>query len=370
MHVIHMGRLALCPWVDYHCKDCSLIDPDMHPVGMQHAPLLLHVFIDVQEVSMTFEDRNADAAGAQQLLTALSSSCYFLRALRISAACRLNAGPLPAAMSSLQQLTNLHAMNLGVFGQQCLPAVLPAMRVLSICDQPPWPPEGNVTFPASLATLTTLTALQTTCLGYGAQMPVRLRLLHLDCARWRGPASHKVPAFQSISCLTALRSLQASGATETMAPCLPELLQAAGHLPHLRHLGVPRCNLMDLADWPWLPRVASLNMSGNLLTAVPDALKPATACGMLDLSFNAFSGPAGCIPVKDIATFVRMPALRWLGLCNVMPATVTQQDATLKGGGTERAAFGAGSAPCRCARGLWPCGTAARRGAGCPQMCA
>lgn len=140
----------------------------------------------LQEVSLRFEDRAADSIGSQLLLSSFTS-CYFLRALRITAARRLEVGQLPAALSTLQHLSALELTNAGMAGSQCIPARLPAMHVLSVCDSPPWPPEGNVRFPASLSSLQSLHAFQSTCLAYDSHLAVSLQHLHFDCARWRGP---------------------------------------------------------------------------------------------------------------------------------------------------------------------------------------
>lgn len=99
-----------------------------------------------------------------------------------------------------------------------------------------------------------------------------------------------------------------------MVDNLHEMLLAADQLPGLKHLGLPNCNLTQLASWPLLQRLTSLDLSGNRFPALPESLKAATACRVLDLSHCPFSGPAGCLPVKDIGVFVHTIALRRLGL--------------------------------------------------------
>lgn len=283
----------------------------------------------LQEVSLNFEDRAADATGGQMLLSSFTY-CYFLRALRITAARRLEVGQLPAALSTLQRLSALELTNAGMAGSRCIPAHLPAMRMLSVCDSPPWPPQGNVLFPASLSALQSLNAFQSTCLGYDGHLAVSLQHLHLDCAYWRGPSTGKVVAFVSVSSLTALRSLRASNASITMVANLHELLLAANQLPGLKHLGLPNCSLTQLASWPLLQRLTSLDLCGNRFPALPEALKTATACQLLDLSRIPFNGPAGCLPVKDIAFFLQLPALRCLGLRTELPPNTPPQDAALR----------------------------------------
>ena len=184
-------------------------------------------------------------------------------------------------------------------------------------------------FPASLSSLQSLHAFQSTCLAYDSHLAVSLQHLHFDCARWRGP-TWKVGAFVSVSSLTSLRSLRASNASDTMVGNLHELLLAADQLPGLKHLGLPNCNLTQLASWPLLQRLMSLDLSGNRFPALPESLKAATACQLLDLSRIPFNGPAGCLPVKYIAVFVQLRALRCLGLRTSLPAHTAPQDAVLR----------------------------------------
>lgn len=130
----------------------------------------------MQEVSLTFQSRDPDASGSQQLLSSLCTGCLGLRALKIWSCNRLRTGPLPAAFSRLHRLSVLLLHNVWVFGSQCLPPALPAIRRLTVCDQPAWAPAGSkLLYPASLARMTMMTSLTTSSLSFEGGLPVSLQ---------------------------------------------------------------------------------------------------------------------------------------------------------------------------------------------------
>lgn len=253
----------------------------------------------------------------------MCSSCQGLQALRFRFCSVLEAGPLPAAMSTLLHLSVLQLHSLGVSGANCLPPTLPAIRLLVVCDKPDWPPNGSkLAYPASLAYMCTLTSLQTSCLNWDAGLPANLRSLSLgpDLRRWTASTTlRNIAGFVHVSRLTAPQRLHISSCSQSVADRMPELLLSLNRLIHLRHVALTSCCLTALPPMSFLRHLRSLDLSRNKFVAVPESLEIAKACRLLDISWNPFGGPAGSLPIKDIGRFVHLAALRCLGLRTVLP---------------------------------------------------
>lgn len=274
----------------------------------------------VQEVCLGFQERSADQTGAQALLRAVGS-CNSLQALRITAVRRLEFGGLPRSIGMLPKLAVLRLHNAGIYGRHCLPCQLPALEDLAVVDAPAWHMDaaGNwldMSFPASLAAARCLTALVTTCVAWDAGLPDSLQVLNLDLTKWAFEGNIEATCFKTLSTLVRLTSLHISSCQGSTNPPWPRLCSAVQQLSRLRYLGIESSDLTTLPEQcSFLSRLTALSLARNKLSAVPNALKHATNCKLLDISDNQFAGPAGCLSIHDIGTFAWCTALRKLGLC-------------------------------------------------------
>lgn len=232
---------------------------------MQRQLKSAHSLVCMQEVSLSFVRRDANASGAQVLLASLCSSCSVLRALNVCTCQRLEAGPLPSGYSRLRRLSVLQLQNVGVYGPQCLPAALPTSSNLSICDKPASAPSGEMLYPADLTTMTAMSSLKTSRISWEAWagLPASLQGLTLLLDGWTAaPTLKDVGAFVQLTTVTSLRRLHVSGVTDDgVSAHFTSLMLSLNALRKLKHVTMRECRLQTLPQMSFLRRLTSLDLS-------------------------------------------------------------------------------------------------------------